>query len=256
MAERIDAAAAARIAAVLDRGEVAIERDGLSVRLPARIGLVVLDEGLTQEECPPPSLMERVAFHLSLSDAADDERDDDPGPAEVAAARARLALVTPADDSVIEGLCAVSDVLGLRSPRPVLLALRAARAHAALRGGLVIGAEDAAVGARLVLAPRALAAPAEAEASTGDAQSQDLPEPPVADGKDEATNDTRSLDETALVIAAIQAALPDGLLGRVGDEIRTPGARPTPAGPAPPRRRRPGVDRRAPGPAPCDRAIG
>ena len=46
MAERIDNATAARLAAVLDQGEVVIERDGLAMRLPAEIGVIALDEGL------------------------------------------------------------------------------------------------------------------------------------------------------------------------------------------------------------------
>jgi magnesium chelatase subunit D len=45
MAERMPAATAARLATVLDTGEVLIERDGLALRHATRIGVVALDEG-------------------------------------------------------------------------------------------------------------------------------------------------------------------------------------------------------------------
>ncbi|HEX5632290.1 MAG TPA: hypothetical protein VFX50_03645, partial [Gemmatimonadales bacterium] len=54
MAERMEAALAGPIAAAMDRGVVAIERDGLGSSLPARFGLVLLDEG-DEEEAPPAS---------------------------------------------------------------------------------------------------------------------------------------------------------------------------------------------------------
>ena len=44
MAERLSGATAARIAAVIDRGEVAVERDGVALRLATRFGVIALDE--------------------------------------------------------------------------------------------------------------------------------------------------------------------------------------------------------------------
>ena len=46
MAERLPAVIAAHLAAVLDAKIVAAERDGVSQRLPARIGVIALDEGI------------------------------------------------------------------------------------------------------------------------------------------------------------------------------------------------------------------
>ncbi len=226
MAERMDNAGAARLTGVLDQGVVAIEREGLSARSPARIGVVAFDEGLTPEERPPQSLLERLAFHLLLFEAtAREDQDAPPSPAEVAAARARLPAMTPADDGLIEGLCAVADRLGVRSPRSILFALRAARAHAALQGRVALTTEDAAVAARLVLAPRASAAPAEPEAAESETQPQHCAEPPATDGGTGETKDAPSLDQAEMMIAAIQAALPDDLLARVSGEERK-GARP------------------------------
>ncbi len=55
MAERLPPGSAARLCAALDAGEIAVERDGLAARLPARIGLVLLDEGI-DDEAPPPAI--------------------------------------------------------------------------------------------------------------------------------------------------------------------------------------------------------
>ncbi len=44
LAERLSAAAAARIASAMDSGEVVLERDGLASRFPARFGVVAFDE--------------------------------------------------------------------------------------------------------------------------------------------------------------------------------------------------------------------
>ena len=76
MAERIDPGTAARLRAVLDEGVVALQRDGLSRILPARFGVVALDEGAEPDERPPASLLDRMAFHVDLSDVA--LRDADP----------------------------------------------------------------------------------------------------------------------------------------------------------------------------------
>ena len=45
MAERMTPSMAARLTAVLDNGEVALERDGLTGRTPSRFGLIAYDEG-------------------------------------------------------------------------------------------------------------------------------------------------------------------------------------------------------------------
>ncbi|AWN37373.1 VWA domain-containing protein [Methylobacterium radiodurans] len=65
MAERMSPATAARLAAALDTGAVAVERDGIGARLPARIGLVLLDEG-EGDETVPEGLADRLAFRIDL----------------------------------------------------------------------------------------------------------------------------------------------------------------------------------------------
>jgi magnesium chelatase subunit D len=131
------------------------------------------------------------------------------GAAATAAARALLPRVA-ADDALTEALCAAALSLGIHDPRAPLFALRAARAAAALAGRTGVTPEDAALAARLVLAPRATALPAEEE----DAPPEQSPPPPdPQDDADQARDrgpDPRELQE--MLVAAARAALPAGLL--------------------------------------------
>ena len=239
-AERLDAGLAARLAAVLDDGEVAVERDGFSTRHPARIGLVLLDEGEDETDAAggatsvPATLRDRLAFHLDL-DALPAGGDPGvmPGPG---LSDAALPLT-----QVLEALCGTAEALGVASPRATLLALRAARGCAMLRGRAEASEADVVLAARLVLLPRATRLPAssatEPESSPaetadapdtpsdpGEAQSSaadsdpaegragDAPEPPSTDEPETASPG----DAASAVIAATLAALPPSLLARLG----------------------------------------
>ncbi len=224
MAERLSDGCGARLAAALDDGEVRIERDGLAVRLPARFGVIALDEGVAADERPPNALLERLAFRVDFDSC---ECGPASGPAPdgraVAAARRRLARVAPAGDDLIEALCQAAELLGLGSARAPLMAMAAARAHAALAGRRRIVAEDVAVAARLVLAPRALTVPAEMAPEEAEAP----PEPPHDDHDEtlaaaDPAERTEMPTDAELVIAAVRAALPEGLLTGPGLEGRAP----------------------------------
>jgi len=180
MAERVAPTTAARLAMVLDDGMVSLQRDGLALQLPARIGLVLLDEGLAEEERPPTALLDRLAFHVDLRGAAGRMVGPAPGtPATdavtIAAARSRLATVQVASEFV-EALCAAAMALGIASMRAPILALRAAAAMAALAGRVAVTAEDAAAAARLVLAPRATILPEAVPPDTTDPQQAEAPQ--------------------------------------------------------------------------------
>jgi len=223
MAERMTPETAARLAAVIDRHEVAAQRDGLTLSHPARIGVVALDEGAATDEALPAVLAERLAFHLDPDAGSALPAADPAWAAATAAARARLGAVA-AGDAVIESLCAAALALGIGSLRAAVLALGAARAAAALAGRTEVAPEDAALAARLVLAPRATRRPNAAEP---DAQAE--PEPPPPDASEQAQSEgedpeTRPLEDQ--VLEAAQAAIPPGLLARLvaGDGPRTHGA--------------------------------
>ncbi len=226
MAERITPGVAARLAAVLDAGEVRLERDGLGQRLPARVGLIALDEGLDDDEQLPVALRERLAFRLE-ADALRGLCELALTPETVAAARARLPRVQ-VDAPYLEALCAAALALGVDSMRAPLQALRVARAAAALDGREAVTEEDAALAARLVLAHRATRLP---QPATDDAQ-QAAPEeppppppPPPSDRDGEAPDDrddAAAAQELAeRVVEATQAAIPPGLLALIAMGERT-----------------------------------
>ena len=205
MAERLPPATAARLAAVLDTGEVRLARDGMTATSAARLAMVALDEGVAEDEVPPAALLERLAFRIDLGAIV--QRNQGPGrhgPEQVAVARACLPAVL-AGKSVLEALCATATALGVGSIRAPLLALRAARAAAALAGRDQVGEQDAALAGRLVLAPRATVLPGPADAAPEPAET---PSPAEDQGQGQGP-----LDE--IVLAAAQAAIPEGLLARL-----------------------------------------
>jgi magnesium chelatase subunit D len=239
MAERLPSATAAQLTAVLDRHEVVLERDGIALRQPTRLGVIALDEGIDGDEQLAAPLADRLAFHVELSEVsprdafeigADALEAAAGGAADIAQARALLpAVMLP--DALLQALCAASVALGIASLRPSLLALKAARCHAALRGSREVDAEDASVAVRLVLAPRATVLPPAPppeppeEEAERQADAEPPPEPPAdgadsppppetpADGADNPPPPDGVLDD--IVLQAALAALPPGLLARL-----------------------------------------
>lgn len=179
MAERLDAATAGKLAAVLDTGECLIERDGMTRRLAAAVGLVLLDESDGDDEAPPPALPERMAMRIDLG--ALSHRDTVmPGMDADSVARARQTLTqTAAPDTMqIEALCRAASALGVGSLRRPLLACRLARVLAALDGRAKVDDDDLKTAVQLALLPYARSLPAPPEAATQD------PDPaPEADGR-------------------------------------------------------------------------
>ena len=156
-------------------------------------------------------LVERVAFLLDL--AGFEALDID-----IAAARALLPRVEIAD-RITEGLCQTALALGLSSIRPAVMALRAARAAAALDGRTVVDDDDAALAARLILAPRAVTYPAPAEEEPEQPAPQDAPEP----GEERRLAHAQELADRLL--DAVKAALPPGLLAALEKNLRQPGSK-------------------------------
>ncbi len=213
-AERASAGTAARLAAVLDTGEVSAERDGLALRSPARISVVAMDEGIEPDERAPAALADRMAFHLDLASVAPGEASATmPSSAHEPDLVGLDAISIP--DGALDTLAAAAWAFGIDSLRAPILAVRAARAAAVLAGRSEVRDEDVALAARLVLAPRATRLPAgepEAEAAPPDA-----PPPPAEQPEDDRQADTSeppsALDD--LVLAAIAAAIPAGLLAQL-----------------------------------------
>lgn len=210
MAERLARGTAARLAAVIDRGAVHLERDGMTRTLPTRFCLVALDESRDDEEPIAPDLADRLALRLTAADFGDS---DDPGrplqAAKVVAARARLDDVR-CGTGALEALCGTAVALGIDSVRPTWFALRAACASAALDGRSEVGDRDLAVALRLVLAPRAVRLPEMTDESPPPPQEEEAP-PEPENKQDDGTNPETALP-AELVLEAVQAALPAGLI--------------------------------------------
>ena len=210
MAERLSAATTVHVTSAMDAKEAIVERDGLSLRMAARFGVVALDEGL-DDEFAPPSLRDRLAFQIDLNEISVREAEEtviDGG--NILAARDRLTLLT-AHAKWIEAICIAAGALGIASLRAPLLTLRVACASAALAGNAEVEQDDIALAARLVLAPRALVFP--------QTQAPEHPPEPPPDEKpgdddrpdsSEPSDIDRALDE--VILAAVQAALPPDVL--------------------------------------------
>ncbi|MGA2293461.1 MAG: magnesium chelatase ATPase subunit D, partial [Bradyrhizobium sp.] len=216
MAERLSSATAVHITSAIDAGEIVVERDGVSLRMPARFGVVALDEGLDDELAPAP-LRDRLAFHVDLNEIAFGETEPStPDREAILAAREHLPSLRSSAEQ-IDAICAAAGALGIVSLRAPLLALRVARAGAALSGHVEVEQADVALAARLVLAPRAMVFPQPNEAE----QPQQPPEPPSDESDDgtdaEKPDIDRALDE--VILAAVQAALPPDVLA----SLRAPG---------------------------------
>lgn len=231
MAERLSAGVAGRVGGVIDRGEVQLERDGLGLRSTTRIGVVALDEGLADDEHPPVALTDRLAFLLDLSAVTEADLSVPALPPEaVAAARARLGAVTIADE-MVNAICSAALAFGVASVRASLLAIKVARAAAALAGHDGVTQEDAAAAVSLVLAPRATILPS-AEPPEEEPPPPDEPPPPEENAEPdppdapEEQDDADSIDPKELeemMIAVAQAAIPDKLLAqlREGKTVRS-----------------------------------
>ena len=258
MAERLGASTAAHISAVIDTQELVAERHGIGERSASRIGVIALDEGIGDDEQVPSRLRERLAFHVTLPAASGRETVDEAlfTREHISQARDLYVAVRMADD-VLQGLCAAALALGIDSVRAPMLACRAARAAAALDGRLEVTADDAALAAGLVLAPRATQLPvANAEQETAsdpqkaesdqESQPDDLPtpqaedasgpeepkaddaKPPEAEAAEEETTEVSGAGLNEVVLEAALAALPPGLLASLAlgaaNGKRTPSA--------------------------------
>ena len=235
MAERLPTATAARLCAVIDTGEVRLERDGLTVQSPTRFGVVALDEGLSDDEALVIGLRDRLAFDIDLSQvsprtasAEDFSEHWIENTINIAAGRKRLAQLKMSDD-VIAAICGTALALGVDSPRASLLAMRVARASAALDGNHTVTEEDASIAAQLVLGPRATRLPPMAEQEQPEQQepepeveSETQPEqhageldtPPEHESESSPPQEaTQKLEDK--VLEATQAAIPAGLLSQL-----------------------------------------
>ncbi len=231
MAERIAPGVAGAIAAAMDRGEVSAERDGLSVRSEAHFGVVALDESVAGEDPPPGVLTQRLGLVIDLSPFSHRDLDAIAGepplsPSAAAAARERVDRVC-VPEPVIAALVGVAGALGVAGLRAPLAALRVARVAAAIAGSDTLRDEDAALAARLVLAPRATRLPSpqdEAIEAVEQAEADHPSEPPHHEASPPDASGTPYPDQIRAmqdrVLEATLARLPAGLLAELAGGAR------------------------------------
>ncbi|CAO4149546.1 magnesium chelatase subunit D [Methylorubrum aminovorans] len=228
MAERLERGTIARLAGALDTGMLSLERDGLAARLPARFGLVLLDEGQedngNENEAVAAALADRLAFRIDLSGVGLREaRTTASRRGETPTRRESRTPMPPgqAPDDPVATLCAVAEAFGVASLRAPLLALRAARLIAAAAGRAEPGEADLIAAAGFVLAPRATRLPAPPQPDADAAEDPPPPEPhPPQDAQpapDDATerNESTAQAPNETVLKAVRAALPKNLLAQL-----------------------------------------
>jgi magnesium chelatase subunit D len=194
-AERLDAGKAALLAAAMDNDTF-------------RFTVIACDEGIEDERCPV-ILSERLAFTILLDDEAEIH------PVDLAAPRRLLPRVS-VPDHVTEGLCQTALALGIPSHRPAIMALRAARAAAALAGRETVNDDDARIAAALVLAPRARRFPVSEQEPEAPP-----PQPEQQSSTDEGEDNAPTPGELSdMLLEAVKASLPEGLLAALEANLR------------------------------------
>lgn len=251
MAERLPRRAVAHLCQALDHAQVRVERDGVGLNLPARLGVVALDEAIQDGEEPglDDALQERLAFRLNMHgldwracglaplDGAPDSFWGDEERQALLAARARLASIS-VPEAVCTALVEAAVALGVASMRAPWWAVQTAVTLAALRELSQPGAEEVRDAARLVLGPRATQLPAPTvneQPEENDAELDPLPQdadtPPTPPTESAERQDASAppddessppvpptaLDDPLqdLTVSAVQAALPAGLLALI-----------------------------------------
>ena len=215
MAERVRGSPVSYLCNALDTGEVVLERDGIALRSPARLGVIALDEGSNEDEQVADALLDRLAFLVDLSPIG--VRDLGALPyeaADISAARERLPRVTISDHQ-IDAICQTALALGIHSLRAALHAVRVARIAAALHGDETVTDAQVNLAARLVMAPRATQMPF---VPPDMEQEPPPPEPPPPDqdqGESDANQEQRDDPLADQILEATKATIPQDLLERL-----------------------------------------
>ncbi|WP_223421456.1 magnesium chelatase subunit D [Tateyamaria pelophila] len=188
MAERCTPTLAAKLASLMDQSLTQ--------------GILAIDEGAEPDEHVAAALSERLAFHI------------EPVGRRPRNWAAPLTIAAGAPIQIADALIQLTELaaaFGIHSLRAPTLALHAARAHARLNGRDALMEGDVEAAAALVFPHRATTVPQEDEADDPPPPEQDpAPEPDDADGQQQ--SDELELPDGDMLIAAVKALLPPGLL--------------------------------------------
>lgn len=233
MAERTSGPLAARLASAMDRGQITLQREGLSAEMPAAFGLVLLDESVADDERVPVELLDRIAFHIDLREFSISQAEQEIQFFEEALsglsaddAALHISRTDPQDvsDELTQALCATGLALGIDSIRAVILARRVAELAGKWFGHGHTTKEDVALAARLVLSPRATMMPMDPQESPPEEppepENAEAPPPDDQNEQDESTpqDDLENLED--VILEAAKAAIPAGLLEQLLSDQR------------------------------------
>lgn len=223
-------ASANLLLAVLDEGEVRVEREGASLRAPARFSLIGAYD--PAEGAPRNHLLDRVGLLATLPGNAEaaqrsevirrnlklkpeawaDDLDLIYGLVQAAREQLPAVIIHPEQ---IEGLSRLSLLYGVQGHRVDLFAVYAACAAAALALRDTVEDEDLEVAARLVILPRATRIPPPPSEAAPPPPAQDQPAP-TSEMEEEAEQDeeappTPPGPSTEQLLSALASELPETL---------------------------------------------
>ncbi len=195
MAERTEPTLAARLAQYLDAGTGSC--------------LILLDEGADTEEHAPHPLSERLAFHIDLTNVAW----SNVSPIEIRQPHQIHTIHVP--DEAMLTLTTLAARFGIDSLRAPILALRCARAHAAIHGRSVVTGEDITVAAELIYPHRATLIPQEDDTSP----QPETPDPTPQETQSAEAEQSNDLPSGDMLIEAVAALMPRDLLDQLKTKI-------------------------------------
>ncbi len=223
MAERMPRAMVSSLVGVLDAGELVTETEGVSMRAPCRLGVVLLDESQGDGDLLAAALLERASLVIDLSTVSmtDLHGEESYGmdAAEIERIRPRIGFVQ-VGESEAEAVCAIAAALGLQSLRAPLQVLRVARLLAALIGERAVDAAVLKQAVQLSLLLRATRVP-QLPPSDDERQDEPPPEPPPTQNNAEDPPPAADAPEQEVselpdqVLEAAVADLPADLLARL-----------------------------------------
>jgi len=222
MAERFEMGVAARISSALDHGTIQLERDGQSRTMTCRIGVIVLDESIEDDEHVNLKLLERCAFHIDLDSFAwrslpDEEVDVLFNEFNRQEFDVRLAAIT-LNDEQLNSVVGIAVQLGIASLRAVQFTVRTARYLAALDPlweNAIPSKEHLEQAVSLVLISRATQMPDQAD---DEQNSDESPPPEMEESQSEESNSAQTPEDEILedqILDAARASVPADLLARL-----------------------------------------
>lgn len=225
-ADRLDDRKAALIAACIDAGGLSTPEGSRSSWQPTRFKVIALDESLPDEDGLATSLLDRLAFRVSLDgvsicDIATIDRAPDHDSA-YDYSKGNQVTIASRD---LEVLCRLCDQLGIQSQRALISAAQTAQLHACLNGRSSVIGDDLMAAAQLVLSGRATLLPIEPNQQS-DSNSEEPPAPASDEAESAQSESNQSIKEQLeRLVQAAQAKLPTHLLAAMNSRVRRSPAR-------------------------------